>query len=323
VKVAGSVRSIYADAFEAHVPLKERVDTLLDARKHRRWHYESRIKSEESFALKVESGRVADPLSLEDFFACTLVVENFTAINAARSLIEGLFERRYSRPRESGRTEKPPTDFRFDDLRMYVRWKADPSEKTPPFAGLTFEVQIKTFLQHAWGIATHDLVYKGNRSSWPLQRVAYQVKAMLEHAEVSIAQAEILAKTETLNLDSDQFERLRLIDAFLEKNWEVSELPADRRTLTQTLAGLLDCLGIQLARVEAAIVAETGQRRGTATLNLSPYGVIVQSLLNQDPAAFDRLKKGSERSHFRVFLPREIEGREAIATRAPAAVVAP
>ena len=60
-------------------------------------------------------------------------------------------------------------------------------------------MQVKTFLQHAWGIATHDLIYKTDDVSWSRQRIAYQIKAMLEHAEMSIQEAGRLAEAVALS----------------------------------------------------------------------------------------------------------------------------
>src|SRR6185295_542993 len=77
-------------------------------------------------------------------------------------------------------------EFSFDDLRLYTKWKPDVTLPTPTFAGVVFELQIKTFLQHAWSIATHDLIYKTDSISWPKERVAFEIKAMLEHAENAI-----------------------------------------------------------------------------------------------------------------------------------------
>lgn len=321
MKVPGSVRDAYAWCSERSEGLQARVDALVLGRKRPRWHYESRLKELVSFAQKVETGRVADPLALEDFFACTLVVENHRMVAEARRLVESIFDVREVRPPQPGRTSKQPSDFPFDDLRMYVRWRADPSEPPVPFSDLTFEVQVKTFLQHAWAIATHDLVYKTDRASWPLQRVAYQIKAMLEHAEVSILRAEDLAETEILNLQNKEHEHLEQIIEFLERHWDAASLPPNRVLLARTIASLLARLGVDVEALEATLSAETALGRGASTLNLSPYGILVQSLLNQRPDAFDRLTGTGKPAAFRIFLPREIEGREAISAKAPAAVV--
>lgn len=302
--------------------MQERVDTLVRTRKPQRWHYESRTKELVSFALKLETGRVLAPLHLEDFFACTLVVENHRAVAAARTLVEELFEIKHTKPPQPRRTWKKPSDFAFDDLRMYVQWRDDPALPKVPFAGITFEVQIKTFLQHAWGIATHDLVYKADRFSWPLRRVAYEIKAMLEHAEVSIACAEELAATDILGLETEESVRNQSIITFFESHWPAAALPDDRVRLAGTVAALLHRLEIGLPMLEACLVAETAAGRGTATLNLSPYGVVVQSLLYQRPEVFDKLTSKRPPDDFRVFLPREIEGRDGVAIKAPTRVVA-
>ena len=57
MKVSQSLRDIHANAQEKYARLKERVDSTLSNLQDPRWHYESRVKELESFALKVESGR--------------------------------------------------------------------------------------------------------------------------------------------------------------------------------------------------------------------------------------------------------------------------
>ena len=83
MKISKSLRDIYSSQSEQHKQLQERVDCIMNALKDRRWHYESRVKDLESFALKVETGRYDDPNHVEDFFACTLVVENLDSMSKA------------------------------------------------------------------------------------------------------------------------------------------------------------------------------------------------------------------------------------------------
>ena len=91
MKIPGSVRTLYHSYLDEYQDLKSRVDTLFLAKKRNRWHYESRIKEIQSFALKIESGRGFRGRTLEDLFACTLVVENPAALPGAESLVQNNF----------------------------------------------------------------------------------------------------------------------------------------------------------------------------------------------------------------------------------------
>jgi hypothetical protein len=74
MKIPASIRRLYEDQVEPNRRLKKEVDDILRRiAVQKNWHYESRIKSEISVALKLESGRIKDPREIEDFFACTLV----------------------------------------------------------------------------------------------------------------------------------------------------------------------------------------------------------------------------------------------------------
>ena len=76
MKIPSAARHAYDIQAESNAELQQRVRDLVDDLREPTWHYEYRIKEVESFALKLESGRVPDPYSLEDFFGCTLVVRN-------------------------------------------------------------------------------------------------------------------------------------------------------------------------------------------------------------------------------------------------------
>lgn len=58
MKIPLSVRNIYHDQYDKISLLKSLVDEKIKALRETSWHYESRIKSDESFALKLETGRI-------------------------------------------------------------------------------------------------------------------------------------------------------------------------------------------------------------------------------------------------------------------------
>ena len=111
MKVPASVRRIHEDQQIFHSRLKKLVDESVAGLKQPRWHYESRIKELDSFALKLESGRFASPTELEDFFACTLVVANGAEIASAEKQIVSTFQVRERRPANDAHTHKSSECF--------------------------------------------------------------------------------------------------------------------------------------------------------------------------------------------------------------------
>lgn len=305
-KVSNSIRLCFDDQVEPNTRLKKAVDELmLPLAITNGWHYTSRLKMLESFAQKLETGRVKDANKLDDFFACTIVVKNATEIPSAVDLILSKCTERFRLPRRAEQTFNSPAEFNFDDLRLYVIFTQPPGFPSADIYGIVFEVQIKTFLQYAWGIATHDLAYKTDNISWSKARIAYQIKAVLEHAEVSISQAESLSKSaELAKQDSRTRELMEIVD-LLKSSWSNLFLPSDIKRLGETVQQLLNATEINLNELKSALDAETAASRGTALLNLSPYGIIVQSLLFQQTDKIGAyLKKTS--SKFKIFIPSEV-----------------
>jgi hypothetical protein len=228
MKVTRSIRDVYEEGIASVTELARFTDDILRPIGVRhKWHYESRVKSLDSFALKIESGRISDPPRLEDWFAAMLVVPNKSNIRTAVDLLSGdevrlIVESR--RPPDEAATTKPPDSFRFDDLRLYVR-HSQPSGLPPrPFLDRQFEIQIKTFLQYAWGIATHDKIYKADRLSWGAERIAFQTKATLEHVEASIANLDALELASPAPNFAAYSRRNEFVD-FIKGQWEVDRLP--------------------------------------------------------------------------------------------------
>lgn len=305
MKIPQSLRDIHSNSKIKYDRLKKCVDNTLLNLKDPRWHYESRVKELESFALKVESGYYDDPASIEDFFACWIVVENLASLAKAESLVKRTFTFSYRRPQEKSVTSNAPDTFRFDDTRLYVEWKDDPTVRPTGLKGTLFEVQIKTFLAHAWAIATHHLTYKTDEKSWAKERIAFQVKAMLEHAETSIQEAKKLAKSSSLRKTDKLSVRISAIIKLLDDLWLPASLPFDKKRLAENIDKLIRHVGIDLDGLHEVLVQETKLGRGTQILNLSPYATVVQSLLNQEPFKLQRCLMRSNQE-FRVYIPKEM-----------------
>jgi len=257
------------------------------------WFYTARVKELESFALKAETGRVKNPEEMEDFFGCTIIVPTLGNIEEAERLVCEQYDLKERRPPEDQKTYKNAFDFRFDDLRLYVARKPSASGKLPELDGAIFEVQIKTILQHAWSIATHDLIYKTDTVSWPKERIAFQVKAMLEHAEIAIAEAERLADSSGVakkNKRTDEI--LKVIDQ-IGQIWSADALPKNRKRLAESILDLLVAGELEAAQFKEIIEVEK-RRVGLLPRDLSPYSFTLQALLQSTSVDFQ--KKFSRKS---------------------------
>jgi ppGpp synthetase/RelA/SpoT-type nucleotidyltranferase len=307
MKISKSLRDIHASQSELCTRLGDGVDSFMRSNKEQNWHYVSRLKDVESFTLKVESGRVKDPSHMEDFFACTLVVDNLSSMAKAEDLVRSRFEFHERRPESDTLTNKPSDSFVFDDIRLYVKWKDNPLLVPTELDGLIFEVQVKTFLAHAWSIATHDLIYKTDEKSWPKERIAFQIKAMLEHAEVSIGEAERLADCVSLKKTDRKSERISNAIRALNELWpENKALPQDKKRLAENVDNLIHNIGIDLNKLKSVLKEETRIGKGLNILNLSPYCIIIQSLLNQESGKMINYITGDSHS-FKIFLPQELD----------------
>lgn len=312
MKIPASVRRLFEDQMGKNVRLKNKVDERIKGIKDERWHYESRVKMLPSFALKVESGRFPNPGALEDFFASTLVVANAAELDRAESLVLSNFTLIERRPRKAEITHKRPESFPFDDLRLYVRLSTDTSMPKSDLMDITFELQIKTFLQHAWSIATHDLIYKSDEVNWGTERIAFQTKAMLEHAEVSIQEAQRLASCSILAKQDRPTEQIRAGIELLKQHWGASELPENVRLLAHNLINLLNALEIDLDRLRVVLDDGKKAHSGAHPSNLSPYGIIVQYLFRSERGKMENLlkqpyKKYAHPKPVRVLIPAEVE----------------
>lgn len=285
------------------------MDATITSVKPTGWHFVKRVKELESYALKLETGRYKDGV-IDDFFACTLVVENRKSVEAAEELIRKHFQVHERRPKDPARTHKHSDAFPFDDLRLYASIPLRDQVKPTGLEHLRFEVQVKTFLQHAWAIATHDLVYKGDGVSWAKERIAFQVKAMLEHAELSIDRSEQLREAASIAMETEETSRLTALIGFLTQRWPEDRLPKDKTRLARTIDSLMFALGLDLSAIEQCLTTEDAKGGGSKTLHLSPYGAILNAVLLHHRNAVVAYSRKSKKRH-RIFVSPELEAFDA------------
>ena len=289
LKIVKPLRDIYDECLPNFKYLKDEIDEILKHRvEQNNWFYFSRIKMPQSFALKVETGRVPNPANLEDFFACTIVVPTVDQIHKVECLVQESFDCIARRPKKDSYTHKSSFSFEFDDLRLYVKRCPSASGKRQDLDGTVFEVQIKTILQHAWSLATHDLIYKTNTVSWSLERIAYQIKAMLEHAEIAIAEANQLANAAGVKKNNKRVKSLLCLIEQIEMIWSVDQLPNDIKRLAETILEIFSASKLKIKQFGNIIEAEK-ERIGTLPVDLSPYAFTIQAVVNYDSARFKKI----------------------------------
>ncbi len=286
MKIAKSIRNAYNSVTDEYKRLSEEICSRLEPEvKLNEWFFRHRLKELESFALKIETGRVDDPRRMEDFFASTIVVPNMSAVSDAEQLLEGIYEVYTRRPSHDETTLKKASDFVFDDLRIYLKFKTTSTGRNEDLEGLIFEVQIKTILQYAWEIASHDLTYKTDDVSWPKERIAFQVKAMLEHAEIAIAEADRLANSPAISKkDPETTSTLEIINVIREF-WNREHLPNDLKRLARSILRVMNTCELKSDKLEAVLVKEK-QRIGILPTNLSPYAFLIQALAHNTDLDF-------------------------------------
>lgn len=288
MKIVKRIRDIHRQCLRRYEQLKLEVHGALKNRiEDSGWFFFSRIKSIESFAQKIETGRVSDPTQLEDFFACTIVVPTIMEIGRAEKLVSDWYDRKERRPADDHYVRKASSSFLFDDLRLYVARRARTDGKFPDLDGTLFEVQIKTILQHAWSVATHDLIYKTESVSWSLERIAYQLKAMLEHAEISVAEASQLARSSGVDKEDQRTRDILGVISYLREVWPADQLPRDIRRLATNILAVLRGCGVRVEKLPG-IVADEAQRVGSVPKDMSPYAFTIQALAHSRSAGLQR-----------------------------------
>lgn len=275
--------------------LKKEVDKFL-AHAPSTWYTASRIKESESFYQKLETGRVKDFGALEDFFGALIVVPLSSDIPNAYRFLEEFFKTSWRRPEDDSRSKTRATDFPFSDVRLYGTLKPDETLPPSPLDEVVFEVQVKTFFQHAWSSATHDLVYKHHTFSWSRSRVAAQVKAMLDSAELSILALDRLDAVEGFSKTGEPESSLSEFLTVMRENWDESLLPSNTKRAVESVRALCIALDLPDAEHWANLLTTGKQHLGGHPDGWSPYQCTIEYASRSHPSQLIKLlKKGTKR----------------------------
>lgn len=83
--------------------------------------------------------------------------------------------------------------------------------------------------------------------------------------------------------------------------------------LSRIINDLLGAFEIDLTQLKTIIDSETAVHRGAETLDLSLYGIIIQSVINQVPSTFEKVfKRGYRLKSKGIFVPSEISTKDIV-----------
>jgi ppGpp synthetase/RelA/SpoT-type nucleotidyltranferase len=183
--------SILDRQYEQYRPLVEEVakrvkSTLVNFCDHKGYAFTSRIKTIESLAEKIETGRFKKWSDLDDLFACTVIIPRLSQEQEVIDFCRHSFN--VTKTLKRGQAKKAPDIFRFDSTRLSAKLRTiDPSLDTSlNIFNIGFEIQIKSAFEHAWAVSTHDLVYKSSEIDWRKLRLAAQIKSTVEQLDTLI-----------------------------------------------------------------------------------------------------------------------------------------
>ena len=178
--------------YQQYHPLVEEVakrvkSTMLNFCDYKGYALTSRIKTIESLAEKIETGRFKKWSELNDLFACTVIIPSLSQEQEVIEFCQNTFN--VKKIVKKGQNKKSPNTFIFDSTRIYAQLKRAEDTNLDNLLSIfdiVFEIQIKTAFEHAWAVSTHDLVYKSDEIDWKKLRLAAQIKATVEQLDTMI-----------------------------------------------------------------------------------------------------------------------------------------
>ncbi|MCJ2164642.1 MULTISPECIES: RelA/SpoT domain-containing protein [unclassified Pseudodesulfovibrio] len=302
MKVSKSIRDLHSELKDYALPLGKEVSGILkDYAEQNKWSFSERVKEEISFAQKIEMGMYSSIEEIDDFYGCEIVVLNLKDIDTAKKFIYNSFNVINERPKKLVSADS----FFFDGIRLYARLKervAGPK----PYSWMTFEVQIKTLLEKAWGEATHDFTYKCKEVKWGKERLVYQLKAILNHADIMFSEIETVSDICLPTASSITHDNVNNVTKWILDNWNESACPDNMKRLSETIVNLCKTYNLDFDSLKK-IVAKHREINGIQE-DLSIYSSILQAVFNSDHKGF--WAKAGKKHHYhdlKLVIPPEVE----------------
>jgi ppGpp synthetase/RelA/SpoT-type nucleotidyltranferase len=304
--IPDSFKQCYKDIEILWQPIKEEVDAIFHniVLELPGINYYSRIKTIESVYLKSLKGDYLEPLKeMEDFFGATIVIPVLSIFSPLKERAVEFFEFE-----ELIRKPREPFDFQYNDLHFILKLKDSPLRIDKTVLRFKFELQIKTLLQSAWQQANHDVIYKPVKISWGNERIAYQLRALLELADSVLAQIEATAKLLHASAVQEQASykpQMREIIETMEKHFTVETLPQDHRRMADIVRRYLDIGDIDSKKLDELLIAiKITNNSVFELLTLTPIEKVFLVIYfdNQDRVR-DKLRSGKHK----VLITKEME----------------
>ncbi len=238
---------------------------------------------------------------LMTFYACEIVVLNLKDINAAKEFVRNNFNVINEKPKGLVSADS----FFFDGIRLYARLNEGVAGPKP-YSWMTFEVQIKTLLEKAWGEATHDFTYKCKEVKWGKERLVYQLKAILSHADIMFSEIENVSNSCSPDISSTADDNINNVTKWILENWDESACPDNMKRLSETIVNLCKtyCIDFELLKT----IVTKHRKINVSQEDLSIYSSILQAVLNCDHKDFWEKARKKHRYHdLKLVIPPEIE----------------
>lgn len=213
-----------------------------------------RVKSEQSFRAKacrvLQGDPQAEPVlefpnplrEIHDMVGIRIIVQLPREIQQVANMIKAQraeFDCRSDREKDIGSVESGT--YGYSSRHLLLKTRNEPTVRrfqeqlgkpVIPSGNFTFEVQIRTILQHAWSEMEHDIRFKHNRSgAWSpqLDRQFTATAAMLETVESYFTQIDELYATLGAYQDRDGFGGQPLSGARIGEVWQTLLPHVDRK----------------------------------------------------------------------------------------------